>query len=758
MSPAQWVFGVLFAACLLYWDGGLLLLLPLWWCLGAGLGERSRDQQDLGPDPHYQQLPERKAEINHTNSVVDAADGKVQSSIELDPSLRQSLTKVFECSYSQFILLWYIPPEPKEDQPLYKTLLNEFNMMVDHAVGKFGQLDLTRIERGLIRILTVHLRAVKKEKKREKIFQTRHEEVCFLRRTSEALIYHLLPDSLWKLNCYWHILKEVVTLKVLEEVINTVCDADFINQALIKFLDEDSPETNEAEVIPEAPPTTGNDDGRGKTECNVPKEKEKKKSNKKKLPKFFKMFKRNKKQKNPETKPSSDHMDEIDGPADPDFRSLPPSESDLNIRAEDSAEEEDLNFSNEMPEWVKQKILISTENEKSSLRKCRISVSEVSWGETEGPFCRIDIESLEAAEDCWSIQRKYHEFEDLQKELSKTFSSLVETKLPSVNGTSSDKVSNEFKEDIKCQLNGFLEKLVSEESILSNENTLNFFSANDQIRDYWGLLTSLFTDEDEETDADSDTSEGLCDTDVGETEPSETNPENTETPNRDSAELKSPEVFDESADSDCAFRCMPDSGEAKKASVRSIGFIKRKRKRRRSQKKAERVKDITSQLHELLEELFHTDYLPAKLFLHVLKHVVSLFSSHLQKKLDQFFTREQIIVYVDFLREALWPNGKPAGLPPERSNEKKTFTKERAEELLQKKISEAFKYLPLCDKELVKVMFPMFQDMETNKRLVYRVLVFLLFEITPGIKESWIGDSLPCLERLNVNEFSDKPL
>ncbi|XP_072361952.1 uncharacterized protein [Scyliorhinus torazame] len=726
MSPAQWLFGILFAASLLYWDGGLLrvmLLPPLWWCLGAGLGERSRDQQDLGPDPHYQQLPERKAEINHTNSAVDAADGKVQSSIELDPSLRQSLTKVFECTYSQFILLWYIPPEPREDQPLYKTLLNEFNMMVDHAVGKFRQLDITRIELGLIRILTVHLRAVKKEKKREKIFLTRHEEVCFLRRTSEALIYHLLPDSLWKLNCYRHILKEVVTLKVLEEMINTVCDADFINQALITFLDEDSPETNEAKVIPEAPPKTGDDDGRGKPEFNIPKEKEKKKSNKKKLPKFLKIFKRNKKKKNPETKPSSDHIDEIDGRAGSEccqpFRSLPCSESDLNNRAEDSAEEEDLNFSNEIPEWVKQEILISTENEKSSLRNCRISVSEVSWGETKDPFCRIDIESLEAAEDCWSVQRKYHEFEDLQKELSKTFSSLVEAKLPSVSGTSSDKVNNEFKEHLKCQLNGFLEKLVSEESILSNENTLNFFSANDQIRDYWGLLTSLFTDEDEETDADSDTSEAPCDTDVGETEPLETNPENTETPNRESAELKSSEVFDESAESDCDFRCMPDSCEAKDARVPSIGFRKRNRKRRPSQKKVERVKDITSQLHELLEELFHTDYLPAKLFLRVLKHAVPLFSSRLQKKLDQFFSGEQIIVYVDFLRATLWPNGKPAGLPPERSNEKKTFAKERAEELLQKKISEAFKYLPLCDKELMKVLFPMFQDAETNKRLVY---------------------------------------
>ncbi|XP_041050817.1 uncharacterized protein si:rp71-46j2.7 [Carcharodon carcharias] len=769
MDTAQLLLGLLLIVPLIYWDGASLnlLLLLFWWCPGVQVGEQSRDEQDFGPDPDNQQFSERTAqmaEINQPNDHVDAADGKEPNSFVLDPSLYQSLRRVFECSYSQFILLWYNPPEPREDQPLYQVLLDEFNMAVDHAVGKIRHFNLTSIEHGLIRILTCHLRTAKKEKKREKIFQTRQEEVSFLRRTSEALICNLLPDSLWKLNCYRHILKEVVALKVLEEVINTVCDADFINQALIQFLDNDSPEIKVG-AAPDAPPKTGTND-EIVTEYNIPKGNKEKESNKKRFVNIFKKLKRNKKKKDPEAKSILRISDEGDGQfgrefrgVGQSFRSLSPNECNSSDRGEDSAEE-DFNSSNEMPEQMKQDILISTENEKSSLRNCKITISKVSWDEIDDPSCVIDIENHKAAEDCWSVWRKYHEFEELQKQLSKTFGCFVETKLLSVNSMSPDEINNEFKEDFKRQLNKFLEKLVSEESIWYDERTLNFFSANDQIREFWGLLTYLFMEEDEETDASSETSEGPCDMDVGEVEPLETDPEDKETQNWDSAESQPSEIFNESLEADCGFRCMPGTSETKVADTVDIHC--RKRKMRMSKKKVERTTEqpecITSQLHELLGELFCTECFGSKVCLLVLKYVLHWKRKPLQKKLDQFFSKEQMIVYIDCLRETLWPNGNPAEPPPERSNEAKTFAKERAEKLLQKKLS-ASKLSPFYCKERVKVLLSMFQDAEMNKRLVYKVLVFLLFEIIPEIKNSWIGDSmLPCLERLNVDDLYDKPL
>ncbi|XP_067903283.1 uncharacterized protein si:rp71-46j2.7 isoform X2 [Heterodontus francisci] len=771
MSLIQLLFGILFVAPFIYWNPSLLnlLLLLLSWWFVAPVGEGCKDERDHSPDTGNQQFSERTAERMKTNQPdnhVDVTDGEVRSSTVLDPSLRQSLRNVFDCSYSQFILLWYNPPEPTENQPLYQVLLNEFNVAVDYAVGKIRRLDLTRIELGFIRILTDHLRTAKKGKKRKKIFQTRQKEVCFLRRTSEALICNLLPDSVWKLNCYQHFLKEVVALKVLEEVINTVCDADFINQALIKFLDKDSSATKEEEIIlDDFAKAETNDEINIK--CNIPKgqEKKKKKSNKKtKLQNFFKKFSKKSKKVYVETGSTLDNMDEVDGQFSSEFgnfgqkfRSLASSNGlYLDNRIDDSAEEEDDNSSHEMLKWLTENILIPIENEKSSLRNCTITISEVSWDEIENPSCTIDIESLEAAEDCWSVQRKYHEFVDLHKELCKTFSSFVETNLPPVNCMSSDKINNEFKEDVKCQLNGFLKKLVSEESILCNESILNFFSANDQFRDYWGLLTSLFTEEDEETDADSGTSEGPCDTVVGEVEPMEINPENRETQIRGCAESRPSEIFCESSESDFSFRSMSAISETKDTDA--AGFGRRKRKKwalHKIERPAEQPECIINQLHELLEELFCTECFSSnKIYLQLAKCILPFIKTRLQKKLDQFFSKEQMTVYIDCLRETLWPNGKPAEPPPERSNKEKAFAKERAEELLQEKVAAIYHFL-LCGKEIVQILLTVFQDAETNKRLVYNVLVFLLFEIIPGIKDSWSADTMPCLD---VDELNDKPL
>uniref|UniRef100_UPI00398EF867 uncharacterized protein isoform X1 n=1 Tax=Pristiophorus japonicus TaxID=55135 RepID=UPI00398EF867 len=768
MLLKELLFGLIFVCPLIYWDlasANLLVLGLLWWLLAPPVVEESWDEQDLGTDPGNQQLPAGTAGINQPNNPVDMIDGEVQSSTVLDPSIRQSLRKVFDCSYSQFILLWYNPPEPTEDQPLYQVLLHEFNTTVDHAVGKIRNLDSTRIGLGLIRILTVHLRTAKKEKKREKIFQTREEEMIFLRRTSEALICYLLPESVWRLDCNRHLLREVIALKGLEEVIHKVCDSDFINQMLIKFLDKDAPEIKEEEVISDAAPKTERNDGID-IERNIDKRKKKKKSNK--IPNYLKkIFKISKKKADAETGSTVDDADEVDGQGCPGFRNDVPqfkslsSSSEVDDRVSDSAEEQDFNSSQEMIEWMKQYIFTPTENEKSSLRNCKITISEVFWDEMGDLSCTIDIENCQVAEDCWSVPRKYHEFEALQKELSKTFSSLVEAKIPSVNWMSCDKINNEFKEDVKHQLNDFLE-LVSEDSILCDAIILDFFSANNQIRDFQQLLTSLFTEEGEETDADSDISEGPCDVDlddVEDVEPRETNPENRETQDLDSAKSRPSEIYRENSKSDSSFRCIPGASETEGADAARFG--RRKTRKRASQKKVERSTKqpecITNQLHDLLGELTCTERFNwNKSILQLLKCVLPFMRSFLEKKLNQFFSKEQMSVYIDCLREILWPNGKPAEPPPERSNEEKTSAKEKAEKLLQN-ATVLFRLLP-HGKDNARILFRIFQDAETNKRLVYQVLVFLLFKIIPGLKDSWNANVMPCLKNLDADELNDKPL
>lgn len=256
MGWAELACRLLVAALLLYWDPLHLALLALCWAAarpGAVVAIDQRDVGDAGSESSAEAAEAAAAgtEGSQAKSAEDVIDGTVAAS-----PLHQALRKVFDCSYSQFILLWYDPPEDKADQPLYQVLLREFNTAVDYALGKIRDLNFTRIEIGLIQILTIHLQNVKKKSKREKVFQDRQGEVYFLRRTADVLIHNLLPETLWKQDCYQNVMREVIALKALEETINTVCDADFINQSLIRFLDRASLAPEGKDSIPEVPAIT----------------------------------------------------------------------------------------------------------------------------------------------------------------------------------------------------------------------------------------------------------------------------------------------------------------------------------------------------------------------------------------------------------------------------------------------------------------------------------------------------------------------
>lgn len=166
MGWAELACRLLVAALLLYWDPLHLALLALCWAAarpGAVVAIDQRDVGDAGSESSAEAAEAAAAgtEESQAKSAEDVIDGTVAAS-----PLHQALRKVFDCSYSQFILLWYDPPEDKADQPLYQVLLREFNTAVDYALGKIRDLNFTRIEIGLIQILTIHLRNVKKKSKR----------------------------------------------------------------------------------------------------------------------------------------------------------------------------------------------------------------------------------------------------------------------------------------------------------------------------------------------------------------------------------------------------------------------------------------------------------------------------------------------------------------------------------------------------------------------------------------------------------------
>eukprot|EP00062_Callorhinchus_milii_P001082 gi/632935799/ref/XP_007891342.1/ PREDICTED: uncharacterized protein LOC103178419 [Callorhinchus milii] len=176
------------------------------------------------------------------------------------------------------------------------------------------------------------------------------------------------------------------------------------------------------------------------------------------------------------------------------------------------------------------------------------------------------------------------------------------------------------------------------------------------------------------------------------------------------------------------------------------------RKRRKKQKVFQKLTPIEQPesfrkcLFQLLMEIFNGEEFCAKLIRSGIKFefILKFLDAWFYRKLCHKFNKDRMIHYIDSLRENLWPNGKPAKPLPKRTTEEKLKNKEKAELVVS-----TFK-APL-PKEDMKTFLGKFQDAEINKHLLYRVFIFLLFEIDPAGKDAWNNKTLPCLKILNVN-------
>ncbi|RVE67397.1 hypothetical protein OJAV_G00102570 [Oryzias javanicus] len=133
--------------------------------------------------------------------------------------------------------------------------------------------------------------------------------------------------------------------------------------------------------------------------------------------------------------------------------------------------------------------------------------------------------------------------------------------------------------------------------------------------------------------------------------------------------------------------------------------------------------EATKAIFDLLKEISGNSIL-INFFDAFLKPVMPI----LKKKINSFLNKvipseENMVGYIDILKNKQWPKCPAAVLPP-RTKEDKDETRARAHDLINARYS-SFIVLKKTDVESV---FNLFQDSEENKMLVYRLLSFLLRE------------------------------
>ncbi|XP_067313702.1 sorting nexin-25 [Pseudorasbora parva] len=137
--------------------------------------------------------------------------------------------------------------------------------------------------------------------------------------------------------------------------------------------------------------------------------------------------------------------------------------------------------------------------------------------------------------------------------------------------------------------------------------------------------------------------------------------------------------------------------------------------------------EATKAMFDLLKEITGNSVL-----INIVDAILKPVQPLVKKKINNFLkrmhpTEDQLATYIDTFREKIWPNGNVPQQPPCDSEEKKE-TKERALQLINSKYS---KFL-ILKKTDVETVFKIFQDTEENKKLVYRLLSYVLREFLPG--------------------------
>ncbi|XP_058845371.1 uncharacterized protein LOC117412044 [Acipenser ruthenus] len=747
------------------------------------VARRTRNETATQTEVPEEHCTETRQEEN--NSGEDDTDSYVNINQESQPvtqypHLKQALGKVFECAYSQFVLLWYDVPEPRERQVLHQALLQEFHTDVDQLIQTTRHVETMTLAVGVVRILTQHLQSSRLNKGKKQS-QSRDEELALLRKCSEVLICNLLPPSLWGLNYMQHLVTEVVSLKVLEPMISMLSDPDHLNQLVVGLLAEaelNPPQEDERADKPQEPTME-------ETE-NPP---EKKKKMRSKIADFFKIKKPKKKNK----KQSFRKEDADPEPGNLSFRKLGDSQPSLS-----EADTEDLE-SDSVISYPETCFVFPYELWKDGHWK--IMVSQV-WEENEDLSFTIHIEERDDRFQ-WNVKQTLTAFQQLLSCLKEVpdFSSISD-----IVESREQPADDEFLEKARLKLEDFLKELVLNHPAGQSEELFSFLQppeslleSEEPLMEVWRLVRSVVSffapGETEEEDqncsedtvildeidgmdaASSSLGGGDLETDAvpirdhlvedaapllvtpaawGGTDSSgdevcrEDRTHSGDKPNPDQSNIAYRALLIGSADSECNPSdsedskmecCIEDSGS--KASLpngippcNSADVVdgnrlrgktekgKAKLNTRRQETKAEKPeKEVTKAIFELLKEITNYSFI-----VHCLKFIPSSYLA--VKVLSKLHLNEkQVTACVEHLCDKLWPNGMPAEPSPERTSTEKKQTKERAEELLLKILSP---YGLFIKAKHVKSVFNTFQDVEANKTLVYMLFLFLCKALVPG--------------------------
>ncbi|XP_069842195.1 uncharacterized protein [Dendropsophus ebraccatus] len=207
--------------------------------LFGGNGTEQRRRLDSTP----QEMTEDN--VQTVRRTPNIREGEDTVDFVLAGDLQNSLEKVSEAIYKKFVSVWHSPPGEIQNQPLYKEINSLIQNVFFNIKRKARLFEEYKIVISIASDLTAHF-INKKGKEVTYRFKTRQEEVDFIRKNVKCLLDYWLPESMQRPPLIYVFLTEILSVNVLELMINYYSEFKNINEAIVEALD-DKPDAKQKE-------------------------------------------------------------------------------------------------------------------------------------------------------------------------------------------------------------------------------------------------------------------------------------------------------------------------------------------------------------------------------------------------------------------------------------------------------------------------------------------------------------------------------
>ncbi|KAL0973934.1 hypothetical protein UPYG_G00213140 [Umbra pygmaea] len=179
--------------------------------------------------------------------TVPLLDSVQTRRVVISHNVDKALKEVFDYSYRDYVLSWYVPLSRDEGQ-LYQMLSEDFWEMAKQLRSRLSNMDMVNMVcNDTVKTLHSHFCDLKMANTRQEecpkpfplhpCLQSPEEELRFLRCCARLLMLCLLPTRDARAYSLRVVLVEVITTKVLKPLVEVLSDPDFLNRVLLSQLE-----------------------------------------------------------------------------------------------------------------------------------------------------------------------------------------------------------------------------------------------------------------------------------------------------------------------------------------------------------------------------------------------------------------------------------------------------------------------------------------------------------------------------------------